>query len=387
MKMKREKCEICHTEEGRYKCPSCLRRTCSLQCSRRHKTESGCSSSITTSTSTTNGRFVPYPPINTDSRDITSNNDNNNNNNSNNSSSNGNGNNNKRYAEEEFWRDVRMLQRIDSHLTSIDTPITTTSTITNTKNKNSNSNGNNNGNTNTNNKKRRDLLRKQAYILSSVHIYLMPVYMHRSIVNESYYSSREGCIMWTCSFDLRDIVADLDGVTNGISDINGGINGGIGRGDEGIVYAHPIRETMTLSQIFTLALSSNSNSIDIDSLGGRVGFELCMQVKMGSSSSITGSNESSNDNERPPSPPPSPTFSPTISNDTDNNENTNVILPLPTPTNTNNDEMKIFDGQKTLSKCLKGRRIYEFPTFRVRFISSSTGSSELVSAVTEGDHS
>ncbi|KAI9504537.1 hypothetical protein BX070DRAFT_222347 [Coemansia spiralis] len=39
----KEKCEICEESLAKYRCPGCLARTCSLQCSKRHKSNTGCS--------------------------------------------------------------------------------------------------------------------------------------------------------------------------------------------------------------------------------------------------------------------------------------------------------------------------------------------------------
>nr|XP_015210728.1 PREDICTED: box C/D snoRNA protein 1 [Lepisosteus oculatus] len=36
-------CEACGSEEARYRCPRCLRPSCSLSCVKRHKSDSGCS--------------------------------------------------------------------------------------------------------------------------------------------------------------------------------------------------------------------------------------------------------------------------------------------------------------------------------------------------------
>ncbi|CCK73019.1 Bcd1p KNAG_0M01660 [Huiozyma naganishii CBS 8797] len=36
-------CDVCQKEEFKYKCPRCLKKTCSLACSKRHKEEDGCS--------------------------------------------------------------------------------------------------------------------------------------------------------------------------------------------------------------------------------------------------------------------------------------------------------------------------------------------------------
>ncbi|KAJ2406715.1 Box C/D snoRNA accumulation [Coemansia sp. IMI 209128] len=39
----KSKCEQCNIHDAKYKCPSCLFRTCSLSCSKQHKASSGCS--------------------------------------------------------------------------------------------------------------------------------------------------------------------------------------------------------------------------------------------------------------------------------------------------------------------------------------------------------
>ncbi|KAL3231080.1 Box C/D snoRNA protein 1 [Nakaseomyces bracarensis] len=39
-------CEVCQQVESRYKCPRCGKRSCSLDCSKRHKVESGCSGQV-----------------------------------------------------------------------------------------------------------------------------------------------------------------------------------------------------------------------------------------------------------------------------------------------------------------------------------------------------
>lgn len=36
-------CEICLKNESKYKCPRCLMKTCSLNCCRQHKVNTGCS--------------------------------------------------------------------------------------------------------------------------------------------------------------------------------------------------------------------------------------------------------------------------------------------------------------------------------------------------------
>lgn len=39
----KEKCQICQGKPSKYKCPGCMVKTCSLACSKKHKTDSGCS--------------------------------------------------------------------------------------------------------------------------------------------------------------------------------------------------------------------------------------------------------------------------------------------------------------------------------------------------------
>uniref|UniRef100_A0A672MR98 Box C/D snoRNA protein 1 n=1 Tax=Sinocyclocheilus grahami TaxID=75366 RepID=A0A672MR98_SINGR len=41
-KMALSSCDICETKEAKYRCPSCMRHTCSLACVKQHKTLSGC---------------------------------------------------------------------------------------------------------------------------------------------------------------------------------------------------------------------------------------------------------------------------------------------------------------------------------------------------------
>ncbi|XP_057175323.1 box C/D snoRNA protein 1 [Triplophysa rosa] len=42
-KMSLSRCDVCGTEEARYRCPNCMKHTCSLSCVKQHKMSSGCS--------------------------------------------------------------------------------------------------------------------------------------------------------------------------------------------------------------------------------------------------------------------------------------------------------------------------------------------------------
>ncbi|KAK2886121.1 hypothetical protein Q8A67_016958 [Cirrhinus molitorella] len=41
-KMALSSCDVCETEEAKYRCPNCMKHTCSLACVKQHKTASGC---------------------------------------------------------------------------------------------------------------------------------------------------------------------------------------------------------------------------------------------------------------------------------------------------------------------------------------------------------
>ncbi|XP_065125151.1 uncharacterized protein znhit6 isoform X2 [Paramisgurnus dabryanus] len=42
-KVSLSRCDVCETQESKYRCPNCMKHTCSLACVKRHKTSSGCS--------------------------------------------------------------------------------------------------------------------------------------------------------------------------------------------------------------------------------------------------------------------------------------------------------------------------------------------------------
>lgn len=153
-------CEVCKINKFKYKCPGCLKKTCSLECSKKHKKDDSCSGQS-------------YNPLKYVSSGTL------------------------KSADDEKHENNYLVQRDYNFLTNIKRQLEIQKLDGKTKNKRTLHNGNNNNNANSCVKRARVEEECSRVIRRGVNCLLLPRGMQRSILNKSRWDKNLDLFVWT----------------------------------------------------------------------------------------------------------------------------------------------------------------------------------------------
>lgn len=153
-------CEVCHINKFKYKCPGCLKKTCSLDCSKKHKKDDSC----------TGQSYNPLQYVSSGTL---------------------------KSADDEKHENNHLVQRDYNFLTNIKRQLEIQKLDGKTKNKRTLHNGNNNNNVNSGVKRARVEEECSRVIRRGVNCLLLPRGMQRSISNKSRWDKSLDLFVWT----------------------------------------------------------------------------------------------------------------------------------------------------------------------------------------------
>lgn len=159
--MPKDLCEVCHVNEFKYKCPGCLKKTCSLECSKSHKRLDSC-----------NGQS--YDPVKYVSSETLKN------------------------ADDEKHENNYLVQRDFNFLTNLKRQLEVQKLDGLKRNKRTLQSARNNGNNNQNSIKRARYEEECSRVIRrGVNCLLLPRGMHRSILNKSRWDKNLDLFVWS----------------------------------------------------------------------------------------------------------------------------------------------------------------------------------------------